>query len=160
MPEEETKVEEIKTEQEADSKIEKPKAKAPSAKAKEKQISSEELMSTIKNMTVLELAELVKALETEFGISAAAPVAVAAAAPAAAPAEAEEQTEFTVILKDIGANKINVIKAVRELTSLGLKESKDLVESAPKPVKEGVNKDEAAAAKKTLESAGATAEIK
>ncbi|OGN92100.1 MAG: 50S ribosomal protein L7/L12 [Chloroflexi bacterium RBG_13_48_17] len=120
-------------------------------------------MTAIKGMSVLELAELVKALETEFGVSAAAPVAIAAAAPAgeAAPA-AEEQTEFTVILTDIGVatNKINVIKAVRELTSLGLKESKDLVESAPKPVKEGVNKDDAAAAKAKLEAAGAKAEIK
>ena len=121
-------------------------------------------MATIKNMTVLELAELVKALETEFGISAAVPVTAAAAAPAeaataAAPA-AEEQTEFSVILKEIGANKINVIKAVREVTTLGLKESKDLVEGAPKAVKEGVGKEEAAAVKEKLETAGATAEIK
>jgi large subunit ribosomal protein L7/L12 len=103
----------------------------------------------------------VKALEAEFGISAAAPV-VAAAAPsqaAQAAAPAEEKTEFTVILKEVGANKINVIKAVRELTTLGLKESKDLVESAPKPVKEGVNKDEAKTAKEKLEAAGAKAEI-
>ena len=125
----------------------------------------DELINSIKGLTVLELAELVKALEKEFGISAAAPVAIAAApaaggagAPAAAPAE--EKTEFTVILKEIGANKINVIKAVRELTSLGLKESKDLVEAAPKPVKENINKDEAAAAKAKLEAAGAKAEIK
>ena len=122
----------------------------------------EEIMATIKNMTVLELAELVKALEAEFGVSAAAPVvATAAAAPsaeAAAPA-AEEKTEFNVILKDMGANKISVIKAVRELTSLGLKESKDLVESAPKAVKEGVSKDEATAAKEKLEAAGAAVEI-
>jgi len=124
----------------------------------------EEVMNTIKNMTVIELAELVKALETEFGVSAAAPVAVATAgapAEAAAPAEEkEEQTEFSVILKDFGANKISVIKAVRELTTLGLKESKDLVESAPKPVREGVNKDEASAMKEKLEAAGATVEIK
>ncbi|MDD5701541.1 MAG: 50S ribosomal protein L7/L12 [Dehalococcoidales bacterium] len=122
----------------------------------------EELINSIKGLTVLELAELVKALETEFGISAAAPVAVAAApdAGAAAPAAAaEEQTEFTVILKEFGANKINVIKAVRELTNLGLKESKDLVEGAPKPVKENVNKDEAAAAKAKLEAAGAVVEV-
>jgi large subunit ribosomal protein L7/L12 len=102
-------------------------------------------------------------LETEFGVSAAAPVAVAAAAPtaeAAAAPEAEEQTEFSVILKDVGANKISVIKAVRELTTLGLKESKDLVEGAPQPVKEGVSKEEAATAKQKLEAAGATAEIK
>ena len=117
-------------------------------------------MATVKNMTVLELSELVKALEGEFGVSAAAPVVATAAAPteAAAPA-AEEKTEFTVILKDMGANKINVIKAVRELTTLGLKESKDLVESAPKAVKEGVNQDEANAAKEKLEAAGATVEI-
>ncbi|OGO00852.1 MAG: 50S ribosomal protein L7/L12 [Chloroflexi bacterium RBG_13_51_52] len=118
-------------------------------------------MTAIKGMSVLELAELVKALETEFGVTAAAPVAVAAAAPLgeAAPAT-EEQTEFTVILTEIGSNKINVIKAVRELTSLGLKESKDLVEGAPKPVKEGINKEDAAAAKAKLEAAGAKAEVK
>jgi len=121
----------------------------------------DEIMTAVKNMSVLELSELVKALEAEFGVSAAAPVAaVAAPAEAAAAPSAEEQTEFTVILKDMGANKINVIKAVRELTTLGLKESKDLVESAPKPVKEGVNKDEAATAKQKLEAAGATVEIK
>ncbi len=114
-------------------------------------------MATIKNMTVLELSELVKALEAEFGVTAAAPVATVATE-AAAPA-AEEKTEFNVLLKDIGANKINVIKAVRELTSLGLKESKDLVESAPKTVKEGISKDEAATVKQRLEAAGATAEI-
>ena len=118
------------------------------------------LIETIKGMTVLELAELVKTLETEFGVSAAAPVAVAAAgATAAAAAPAEEKTEFNVILKAAGANKIAVIKAVRELTNLGLKESKDLVEAAPKPVKEGINKDDAAAAKKKLEEAGATVEV-
>jgi large subunit ribosomal protein L7/L12 len=122
-----------------------------------------ELIESIKGLTVLELADLVKALEKEFGISAAAPVAAAAApaAGAAAPAAAaEEKTEFTVILKDVGANKINVIKAVRELTNLGLKESKDLVEGAPKPIKENVNKDDAAAAKAKLEAAGATVEVK
>ena len=123
----------------------------------------DQAMSIIEGMTVLELADLVKAMEKKFGISAAAPVAVAAApaagaAPAAAPAE--EKTEFTVILKEIGANKINVIKAVRELTNLGLKESKDLVEAAPKAVKENVNKDDAAAAKTKLEAAGATVEVK
>ena len=134
--------------------------KKPKAKAK-KSAAIEDIMTTIKGMTVLELAELVKALEEEFGVSAAAPVAVAAAAPAGGEAAAvEEKTEFTVILTDIGANKINVIKAVRELTNLGLKESKDLVEGAPKPVKEGVNKDEAAAAKAKLEAAGAKAEVK
>jgi large subunit ribosomal protein L7/L12 len=141
-------------------------AKAPAKAAKAKgSLSLDGIMNTIKSMSVLELAELVKALEEEFGVSAAAPVAVAAPAGAAAAeagapaAEAEEKTEFTVILKDFGANKINVIKAVRELTALGLKESKDLVESAPKPVKEGVNKDEAASAKEKLEAAGATVEI-
>lgn len=119
----------------------------------------EEIMATIKNMTVLELAELVKALEAEFGVSAAAPVvAVAPSAEAAAP-PAEEKTEFNVVLKDIGSNKISVIRAVRELTPLGLKESKDLVESAPTVVKEGVSKDEATAAKEKLEAAGATVEI-
>ncbi|MBI2829535.1 MAG: 50S ribosomal protein L7/L12 [Chloroflexi bacterium] len=120
-------------------------------------------MNTIKGMTVLELSELIKAFEAEFGVSAAAPMMAVAAAPAAgaAPAAAvEEKTEFTVVLKEIGANKINVIKAVRELTNLGLKESKDLVESAPTNVREGVSKDEAAAIKQKLEAAGATAEIK
>ncbi len=128
---------------------------------KQKPTGVEEIMAAIKGMTVLELADLVKSLEAEFGVSAAlAPVAAVAAAPAAAEAPAtEEKTEFTVILKDIGANKINVIKAVRELTTLGLKESKDLVESAPKPVKEGISKDDAAAAKQKLEAAGATVEV-
>ncbi len=141
------------------------KAKAPAKTAKAKSSSLDDIMNTIKNMSVLELSELVKALEDEFGVSAAAPMAVAApagvgAADAGAPAaEAEEKTEFTVILKDFGANKINVIKAVRELTSLGLKESKDLVESAPKPVREGINKDEAATTKEKLEAAGATVEV-
>ena len=122
----------------------------------------DEIMATIKNMTVLELAELVKALEAEFGVSAAAPaVAITTAAPAEAAAPvAEEQTEFSVMLKDIGANKISVIKTVRELTTLGLKEAKDLVESAPTTVKEGINKDEAATVKQKLEAAGATVEIK
>jgi large subunit ribosomal protein L7/L12 len=114
-------------------------------------------------MTVMELADLVKALETEFGVSAAA---VAVAAPAAGPAAAgpaaavEEQTAFTVMLKEIGANKINVIKAVREVTTLGLKEAKELVEAAPKAVKEGVSKEEANSVMAKLVAAGATAEIK
>ncbi len=156
---EEAKKEEVKAEETATEETKKHKT----AKAK-KSSATEDILTAIKGMTVLELAELVKALETEFGVSAAAPVAVAAApaAPsgqAAAPA-AEEKTEFTVILTEVGANKINVIKAVRELTNLGLKESKDLVESAPKPVKEGVSKDDAAAAKAKLEAAGAKAEIK
>jgi large subunit ribosomal protein L7/L12 len=127
----------------------------------------DQAIELIKSMTVLELAELVKRFEAEFGVSAApvvaaAPVAAApgAGAPAAAPAApAEEKTEFTVILKEIGPNKINVIKAVRELTNLGLKEAKDLVEAAPKPVKEGVSKAEAEAAKKKLEEAGAVVEV-
>lgn len=126
-----------------------------------KKMSIDEIMAAIKNMSVLELSQLVKVLQTEFGVSAA-PVAVAAAAPveaAAAAKPAEEKTEFTVILKAIGANKINVIKAVREFTTLGLKESKDLVESAPKPVKEGVSKAEATAIKEKLEAAGATVEV-
>ncbi|NLO83650.1 MAG: 50S ribosomal protein L7/L12 [Clostridiales bacterium] len=120
-----------------------------------------QIIEAIKNMTVMELAELVKELEDIFGVSAAAPVAVAAtAAPgAAAPAE-EEKTEFDVILTDFGAEKIKVIKVVRELTSLGLKEAKDLVESAPKAVKEGVSKEEAEAAKAKLEEVGAKVEIK
>lgn len=126
-------------------------------------LTKDELIAAIKNMTVLELSELVKALEAEFGVSAAAPVAVAApsAAPAeVAPAEVEEKAEFTVILKEIGANKINVIKAVREVTGLGLKESKDLVESAPTTVKEGIGKEEVATLKEKLESAGAAVEVK
>ena len=132
----------------------------PGTKVAGKATAIEEIMATIKNLTVLELSQLVKALEAEFGVSAAAPVVATAAAPteAAAPA-VEEKTEFSVILKDIGANKINVIKAVRELTTLGLKGSKDLVESAPTTVREGVSKDEAAAMKQKLETAGATAEI-
>ncbi|MGD0353520.1 MAG: 50S ribosomal protein L7/L12 [Dehalococcoidia bacterium] len=126
-------------------------------------MTKEDIIGVVKNMTVLELAELVKALEEEFGVSAAAPMAMAAmggATSAATAAPEEEKTEFTVILKEIGENKINVIKAVREVTTLGLKEAKDLVEGAPKPVKEGINKDEAAAIKKKLEEAGAKAEIK
>lgn len=126
-------------------------------------MTKDEMIAAIKNMTVLELAELVKALEKEFGVSAA-PVAVAApaGAPAAGPAApaVEEQTEFTVILKEIGANKINVIKAVREVTTLGLKEAKELVESAPKAVKEGVAKDQVRVIKDKLEAAGATVEVK
>lgn len=137
-----------------------PSAPAKKAEKTKKTAAIDEIMAAIKNMTVLELAELVKALEADFGVTAAAPVvAAAAAAPTEAAAPPEEKTEFDVILKEIGANKISVIRAVRELTTLGLKESKDLVEGAPKPVKEGVTKDEAAAAKQKLEEAGATAEI-
>jgi large subunit ribosomal protein L7/L12 len=125
-------------------------------------MSKEELISVIKNMTVLELSDLVKALEEEFGVSAAAPLAVAAVAgaPSAAAPAAEEQTEFTVMLKEVGANKIQVIKTVREVTGLGLKESKDLVEGAPKAIKEGVSKEEAATIKQKMEASGATAEVK
>lgn len=138
------------------------KEKPASEAGKGQKMNVEDMIAAIKNMTVLELSEMVKALETEFGVSAAAPVAAvqpAAEGAAAAPAAEEEKTEFNVILKDAGANRINVIRAVRELTSLGLKESKDLVESAPKPVKEGVSKEEAATAKEKLESAGATVEV-
>jgi len=126
-------------------------------------MTKEEVMTAIKGMTVLELAELVKALETEFGVSAAAPVAVAAAPVSAEPSAGpspEEQTEFAVVLKEVGANKINVIKAAREITSLGLKEAKDLVESAPTAVREAVTKDEATVIKEKLEAAGATVEIR
>ena len=117
------------------------------------------ILEEIKALTIIELADLVKAVEEEFGVSAAAPVgvAVAGAAPAAA---AEEKTEFDVILKSFGASKLNVIKAVREITGLGLKEAKEMVEGAPKTVKEGVSKDEAESVKKTLEEAGAEVEVK
>lgn len=167
------KAAEAKKEPAAEKIEEKPKAakkeaaKAPTPPAKEKvKVSAaiEEIMTAIKKMTVIELADLVKALEAEFGVTAAAPV-IAAPTAAGAPAEAgaaaaEEQTEFSVILTEVGANKIAVIKAVREVTTLGLKESKDLVESAPKPVREGVNKEEAATIKGKLEAAGAKAEVK
>ncbi len=129
-------------------------------------VTKEEVIEFISNMTVIELAEFIKELEEKFGVSAAAPVAaVAAAVPGAAGAAAEaapqeEKTEFDVILKEIGGNKIQVIKAVREITGLGLKEAKELVESAPKPVKTGVSKEEAEEIKKKLEAAGATVEIK
>ncbi|MGC4192346.1 MAG: 50S ribosomal protein L7/L12 [Thermomicrobiales bacterium] len=124
----------------------------------------DQIIEQLEGLTVLELNTLVKSLEEKWGVSAAAPVAVAAgggaAAGGAAAAEEEEKTEFDVVLTDIGANKIQVIKAVRELTSLGLKEAKDLVDSAPKAVKEGVAKEEAEAAKAKLEEAGAKAEVK
>ena len=124
-------------------------------------VAHTEILDKISSLTVLELSELIKAMEDKFGVSAAAAVAVAgpaAAGPAAA--AAEEQTEFTVVLSSFGENKVNVIKAVRELTGLGLKEAKDLVDGAPKPVKEGVNKADSEAAKKKLEEAGGKAEIK
>lgn len=121
-------------------------------------VGRQEIVEALKGMTLMEVADLVKDLETTFGVSAAAPVAVMAAG--AAPEAAEEKTEFNVVLVDAGANKINVIKEVRALTSLGLKEAKDLVEGAPKAVKEGATKEEAADMKKKLESAGAKVEIK
>ena len=123
-------------------------------------ISSEQVVEYLSNLPVIQIAELVKTLEGKWGVSAA-PVAVAAAGGGAAPAAAaEEKTEFNVILADAGANKINVIKAVREITALGLKEAKDLVEGAPKAIKEGIGKDEAEDIKKKLEAAGAKVEVK
>ena len=125
-------------------------------------LTNEELIEHIKGMTITDVAKLVKALEEEFGVSAAAPVAVAAAPGAGDSAGAEKQeekSEFTVVLKEFGANKIQVIKAVREITSLGLKEAKDLVEAAPGNVKEGISKEESDEAKTKLEAAGATVEI-
>jgi large subunit ribosomal protein L7/L12 len=118
------------------------------------------IVDTLSTLTVLEAAELAKMLEEKWGVSAAAPVAMMAAGGGAAAAPAEEKTEFTVVLTAAGAQKINVIKEVRAITSLGLKEAKDLVEGAPKPVKEGVTKDEADKIKKQLEAAGATVELK
>jgi len=125
-------------------------------------LTQDQVVDYIKNISVLELSQLVKTLESELGVSAAAaaPVMVAAAGGGAAAAPVEEKTEFTVTLTDVGGNKINVIKVVREVTSLGLKEAKDLVEGAPKPIKEGVNKDEAAAIKKKFEDVGAKVEVK
>jgi len=120
----------------------------------------QKLVDDLSALTVIEAAELSKLLEEKWGVSAAAPVAVAAAGPVAAAAPVEEQTEFTVILADAGDKKINVIKEVRAITGLGLKEAKDLVEGAPKPVKEGVSKDEAGKIKKQLEEAGAKVDIK
>jgi large subunit ribosomal protein L7/L12 len=127
---------------------------------RERMADLEQIAESLSGLTVMEAAELVKMLEEKWGVTAAAPVAVAAAgAPAAAAAE-EEKTEFDVILAEVGAKKINVIKAVREVTSLGLKEAKDLVEAAPKAVKEGITKEEAEAVKKKFEEAGAKVEIK
>ena len=123
-------------------------------------ITKEQVVEFIEKMTVLELAELVKELEEKFGVSAAAPVAVAAAGPAEAAAPAEEKDEFDVILASAGEKKINVIKVVRAATGLGLKEAKDLVDGAPKPVKEGVSKADAEELKKQLEEAGASVELK
>jgi large subunit ribosomal protein L7/L12 len=123
-------------------------------------ISKDDILEAVGNLTVLELNDLVKAFEEKFGVSAAAMAAPAAGGAAGGAAAAEEQTEFTVTLTDFGANKVGVIKAVREITGLGLKEAKDLVDGAPKPVKEGIAKADAEAAKKKLEEAGAKAEIK
>jgi len=125
-------------------------------------VTQQQVVEFIKGISVLELSQLVKALESELGVSAAAamPMGMPMAGGGGAAAAVEEKTEFTVTLTDIGGNKINVIKAVREVTSLGLKEAKDLVEAAPKPIKEGVTKDEAAAIKKKFEEAGAKVEIK
>jgi len=119
-----------------------------------------EILDKVSSMTVLELSELIKAMEEKFGVSAAAAVAAAGPAAAAPAAAVEEQTEFTVMLSSYGENKVNVIKAVREITGLGLKEAKDLVDGAPKPVKEAISKADAEAAKKKLEDAGAKAEVK
>jgi len=127
-------------------------------------VNQQQVIDYIKGISVMELSQLVKALETELGVSAAAAMPMAmpmgGGAAAGGAAAAEEQTEFTVILTDVGGNKINVIKTVREVTSLGLKEAKDLVEGAPKPIKEGVTKEEAAGIKKKFEEAGAKVEVK
>lgn len=123
-------------------------------------VTQDDVMQYIENMTVLELSEFVKKLEDRFGVTAAAPVAMMSAAPAAAAPKEEEKTEFTVVLASAGEKKIQVIKEVRALTSLGLKEAKDLVDGAPKPVKEGVPKEEAEKIKQQLEAAGATVEVK
>ena len=128
------------------------------------EVTQQQVVDYIKGISVLELSQLVKTLESELGVSAAAAVAVAApgagGAGGGAAAPVEEKTDFTVTLTEVGTNKINVIKVVREITSLGLKEAKDLVEGAPKPIKEGVNKDEAAAIKKKFEEVGAKVEVK
>jgi large subunit ribosomal protein L7/L12 len=124
------------------------------------EVTSQQVVEYIKGISVLELSQLVKTLESELGVSAAAPMMMGGGGGAAAAAPAEEKTEFTVTLTEVGGNKINVIKVVREITALGLKEAKDLVEGAPKPIKEGVNKDEAAAIKKKFEEVGAKVEVK
>ena len=125
------------------------------------EVTSQQVVEYIKGISVLELSQLVKTLESELGVSAAAPMMMAGGGGGAAAAAAvEEKTEFTVTLTEVGTNKINVIKVVREITALGLKEAKDLVEGAPKPIKEGVNKDEAAAIKKKFEDVGAKVEVK
>ncbi|MBN9231638.1 MAG: 50S ribosomal protein L7/L12 [Legionella sp. 40-6] len=124
-------------------------------------VSKNEILDTISNMTVMEIVELIEAMEEKFNVSAAAAaVAVAAPAAGAGAAAAEEQTEFTVVMTSFGANKVNVIKAVREITGLGLKEAKDMVEGTPSTIKEGISKDESADIKKKLEEAGASVEVK
>ena len=124
------------------------------------EVTSQQVVEYIKGISVLELSQLVKTLESELGVSAAAPMMMAGGGGGAAAAAVEEKTEFTVTLTEVGTNKINVIKVVREITALGLKEAKDLVEGAPKPIKEGVTKDEAAAIKKKFEDVGAKVEVK
>ena len=164
MSKEETTGQEVQKEEAATEEEKAHKKRTTAAKKESKSLSKAEIIAAIKEMTVIELSELVKALEETFGISAAmpmmaaAPAGAAAGAPAAAPVE--EQTEFTVILKEVGANKISVIKAVREVTTLGLKEAKELVESAPKPIKEGITKAEAATINEKLTAAGAVVEVK
>lgn len=123
-------------------------------------MTREEIIAAVEQMNVLELAELVKAIEEKFGVSAAMPVGVAAAAPAAAVAEVEEKTEFDVILTSAGEKKIQVLKVIREITGLGLKEAKDLVDNAPKPVKEGIKKEEAEEIKKKIEAEGGAVQVK
>jgi len=129
-------------------------------KKEEQKMTNEEVIDFLSNLSVLEISKLVKALEEKWGVTAAAPVAVAAAPAAAAAAPVEEKTEFDVVLVEAGANKIGVIKEVRAITGLGLKDAKDLVEAAPKPVKQAVSKDEAAKLKEQLEKAGAKVELK
>ncbi len=158
----EEKVEELKEEVKTEAKAEEPKEEAPKKASKEVSGSLEKIIEQIEKLSVLELADLVHALEDRFGVTAAAPMAMAgpAAAAGAGEAPAEEQTSFNVILTSAGANKIAVIKAVRELVpTLGLKEAKDLVEAAPKPVMEGVNKESANEAKTKLTAAGGTVEL-
>ena len=154
--------EETKAAEEAQAEEEK-KAAKPKARKESKALGVDEIIAVVKQMTVIELSELVKALEDEFGVSAA-PVAMAAPAAAAGSAEPveeeEEKTEFTVVLKAIGEKKIEVIKAVRAITDLGLKQAKDLVEAAPQTIREGISKDESATIKAQLEAAGATVEVK
>lgn len=123
-------------------------------------VAKEDILETISNMSVIEVVELIKAMEDKFGVTAAAPVAMVAAGGAATGAAVEEQTEFNVVMSSFGANKVNVIKAVREITGLGLKEAKDLVEAVPATIKESVSKAEAADIKKKLEEAGAAADVK